>query len=346
MAVVAALLTVPSVSHAEEGDTLRSVRLPFLWPQAWLRDVVADDAGGAWVTGAQGTYCVPFVNQCVLQSWGNPVVRRWTGTSWRGYPIQGWTGQGEIDKISSGGGETWIGGGKSFESSHSEFLARFDGSRFQKVDKPSNRRIDMISTGPAGTWVDQEEDGNDQAPRLQKRTGSTWTGVTLPGGMMFARDLQARTATDAWAVGGRPDGSDILPAIAHYDGTSWTSVPPPPIPAERYNPFLKVAPVGADDVWAITRKHLAHWDGAEWTVVPLPESLEQAFALAVDGSGTVWVAPGVSSPSVPHRYSGGTWHAIAMPAGTKMVDIAVVPGATTLWGVARKGTDPVFLTNS
>ncbi|MDL4820056.1 hypothetical protein [Actinomadura opuntiae] len=344
-AVAAALLSAPVTAHADEG-TFTSVSLPFFWPTAELDDVAADTSGGVWIGGAQGEYCVVWADNCALYSNGAPVLRRWKGSSWTEYPLNGWTGQGQIGAIASSGAETWVAGGPTGSSGFHDYLARFDGTAFQKVDKPSQARLSMISTGPAGTWVSQVTGAGDPTPRLQKRTGSTWTGYALPIGDVS--DLQARSATDAWAVGGSSTASGTAPAIAHYDGTSWTGVTPPTIPAGANDAFVKVVPVGATDVWALTWKYLTHWNGTGWTVIPLPDGIARGGDLAVAANGTVWVAPADYGTSTPYLYSGGSWHAATLPAGLKMYDITAVPGTSTIWGVAHKGTysDPAALKNS
>jgi hypothetical protein len=144
-------LSVPTTAHADEG-AFTPVPLPFLWPTADLLDVAADGPGGVWIGGNQGAYCVMWWTTCGLRSDGNPVARRWDGTAWREYPLNGWTGQGRIQAIATSGGETWIGGATGSPGS-SDYLARFDGTAFQEVEKPTGAGIDMISTGPAGTWV-------------------------------------------------------------------------------------------------------------------------------------------------------------------------------------------------
>ncbi|MFD0689776.1 hypothetical protein [Actinomadura fibrosa] len=345
VAAATVLLSAPATAHADEG-ALTSVSLPFLWPRAELDDVAADASGGVWVGGAQGAYCVAWVDHCALFSNGNPVLRRWEGSSWREYPLNGWTGQGQIGAITTSGGETWIAGGSIGSSGYHDYLARFDGTAFQRVDRPSEAHLNMISTGPAGTWVAQVTGAGDPAPRLQKRTGSTWTGYALP--FAIVSDLQARSATDAWAVGGSLTASGTTPAVAHYDGTSWTSVTPPPVPAGSNDELVKVVPVGANDVWALTWKYLTHWNGTGWTLIPLPTGIARGGDLAVAANGTVWVAPANYGTSTPYLYSAGSWRAATLPAGLNLYDITAVPGTSTIWGVAHKGTfsDPVALKNT
>jgi hypothetical protein len=331
-AAVAALASLPAPALAA-GPELRQVSLPFLWPTARLYDVTADGSGGVWIGGVQGKYCLRVGDLCPVYNDGNPVVRRRVGSSWKEYPLNGWTGQGEITRIASGAGETWIAGTRSY-------MARFDGSAFQKVAGPT-AAASLIATGPAGTFAEGWD--SDSVERLFKRTGDTWTPVTVPGVDSVA-DLQALTATDAWAVGYK-NGLQQVPAAAHFDGTSWKNVPLPAVTENDW--FRKVVPVAANDVWAITAKRLAHWNGAAWTYIATPAGYPDLSDLTVDASGTPWIAPEATAPpeKPPYRYSGGTWEPVTIPAGTAVYDLAAVPGG--IWGVGRQGEDtPAALNGS
>ncbi|MBO2458176.1 hypothetical protein [Actinomadura violacea] len=336
-AAVLTSLPAPALATAPE---LRTVSLPFLWPTARLTDVTADGAGGVWVGGVQGKYCLRWGDLCPAYYDGNPVVRRRVGSSWKEYPLNGWTGQGEIAQVASGAGETWIDGGPSASGSASTYVARFDGSAFQKVAVPA-KYVTMLATGPAGTFASAWDP--DSAHGLFKRTGDTWTAVNVPG-LDYVADLQALTASDAWAVGFK-DGLQQVPAAAHFDGTSWKNVPLPAITENDW--FRKVVPVAANDVWGITAKRLAHWNGTAWTYVAAPAGYPDFGDLTVDVSGTPWVAPEAAEPPAnpPYRYSGGEWEPVTIPSGIAVYHLAAVPGG--IWGVGRQGEDtPVALNGS
>jgi hypothetical protein len=341
-AVVAALaagsLTVQPARAAAPGD-LHSVSLPFLWSRSELLDVAADGTG-AWIAGFQGAYCVPWIDHCGLYSSGNPVVRRWTGSGWKEYPIQGWSGQGQIGAVSTSANETWIAGGTIADSDYYDYLARFDGTAFQKIAMPSSNTLNMLSTGPAGTWVAQIPSVGSGDPRLFHRTGSTWTPAAIPADMSV-NDLQARTATDVWVVGWRQATGGNAPAAAHFDGTTWSSVEAPVVNDE----FLKVLPLAANDVWALSHKSLAHWNGTSWTLTPLPEAVDRGPDLARDGTGSLWVSRGhYPVEGTLLRYTNGSWQEVAVPEGTQITDVAT--SASTVWGVGRKGDQSSAVNNS
>jgi hypothetical protein len=338
ISTVAALASLPAPAIAA-GHELGTVSLPFLWPTARLYDVTADGAGGVWVGGVQGKYCVRWGDLCPVYNDGNPVVRRRVGSSWKEYPINGWAGQGEIARIASGAGETWIAGGPSASGSSSTYMARFDGSAFQQVAAPATY-VTTLVTGAAGTFASAWD--LDSGSGLFKRTGDTWTAVNVPG-VDYVADLQALTASDAWAVGYK-DGVQQVPAVAHFDGAAWKSVPLPAVTENDW--FRKVVPVAANDVWGITAKRLAHWNGTAWTYIAAPAGFPDFGDLTVDSSGTPWVVAEASAPpeEPPYRYSGGKWEAVTIPAGTEVHDLAAVAGG--IWGVGTQGDGPAAFNGS
>ncbi|WP_346042968.1 hypothetical protein [Actinomadura chokoriensis] len=336
--MTAALVAVPGTAQAAVTD-FHSVSLPFLWPDAGLNEVTPDGTGGVWAGGSQGAYCIPLFDHCEPYN-GNPVVRRYTGSSWKEYPLRGWSGDGGIGTISTYGAETWISARRTWGDTPG-YLGRFDGSAFQRVAGVHSEG-DRVSTGPAGTWL------YNGPGSVHRRNGSAWTPVPIPEEMRSVNDVQARTATDAWLVGDRytDAGNHSLPALAHFDGTSWTSVTPPELPAGVNDWITKVVPVAADDVWVIMNGYLAHWSGGAWTVVPAPENAGILYDLAVDASGTPWVAGSPGGDPNLYRYSGGAWELATLPTGTRVNGITVLPGTSTVWGVGFNSGNAAAVTNS
>ncbi|MBE1534689.1 hypothetical protein [Actinomadura algeriensis] len=327
----------PGTARAAETDW-NAVRLPFLWHGSGLSEVVPDGAGGVWVGGHQGAYCVPVVIiGCVSRSDGNPVVRRRTGTSWTEYPINGWTGQGPIDRIASAAGETWI---ASIRLGYApDFLARFDGTAFQRVELPT-MQLETVGTGAGATWIaGRVGEGAEQVRRLFRRTGGTWTAVDLPDGMTAITDLQpSRDGTAVWAIG---IGPSAVRVAARFDGTSWTSVPPAPV----VTAFSAIVPLAEDDVWAATATEIVHWDGTAWTEAPFPDDYPTRGYfedLTVDASGTIWVTGGGNAL---HRYRDGEWTRVEFgPYGTVLKALATVPGTNTVWVVGDENSNAIALT--
>ncbi|RSN64078.1 hypothetical protein [Actinomadura sp. WAC 06369] len=330
----AALLALPAAAHAAETDP-RTVPLPFLWPRADLTAVAPDGAGGVWIGGGQGAHCLVVLNPWCYNI-GNPVVRRWTGSGWREYPIRGWTGNGFVRQVASGAGGTWIGGVEQGAAGTNRLFA-FDGTSFRRVETPS-AAIGVLSTGPAGTWITQDVPAGSGEPHLLRRDGDAWTAVGLPDPGARFNDVRASSAADVWAAGSRPgaDGGERRPAVARFDGTAWTRLPEPDLPSSTA--VDRVVPLAPDDVWVSANAHLAHWDGSAWTTIDGPGG--PVVDIAVDGSGAVWAATVPSGGTGLARYEDGAWRQVAVPDGAELHDLAAV-GASTIWGVGRANDAPI-----
>jgi hypothetical protein len=339
---------VPVASAQAAAASWRRVGLPFLWPSAGLGDIAAAGPSDVWVTGVQGTVCIPQIASfaCVWSSDGNPVARRWNGSAWKEYPLPGYSGNGGLAMVSAAApDDVWVAAG-------SRYLAHFDGSAFTKIESPVPGAGVKVFAGQSGTWLTTSVSNGDTG--LYRRVGGTWQAA-LADGISYLMDVRARTATDAWAVGAlRGSGFDRA-AVAHWDGQSWQPVAYPRNDAR----FVRVLPVSATDVWATVNGagYVMRWDGSTWSQVDLPAGV-QDVELAVDGSGIVWagghetvVVEGYyRNRPVLMSYTGGTWQrvTVAMPTGFTQMSVSgltSVPGTGAIWVAANATAGPVVFTN-
>ena len=135
--------------------------------------------------------------------------------------------------------------------------------------------------------------------KLQRWDGGGWADVAVPfawaqtqvtgdGGRTIAATVRGSGAKDVWVTNGAT-------VIARWDGTSWTDVSPPALPAGSRLSEMRVLSPG--DAWvantfplpldANNNQYFAssvlHWNGATWTEVPLP-----AEAAAPVELRTIW----------------------------------------------------------
>jgi hypothetical protein len=122
----------------------------------------------------------------------------------------------------------------------------------------------------------------------------------------FFGSIDARSSTDAWAVGLQVRSSGhadpTRPILHHWNGTSWTRTETP-----REGTLNAVDVRAPDDAWAVgfvggahgrvLEQRYEHWDGEAWTVVPPPERrrgvVEDVVAVARDDVWAVgWYRPG------------------------------------------------------
>jgi hypothetical protein len=181
--------------------------------------------------------------------------------------------------------------------------------------------------------------------------------------------VDARTSTDAWAVGnyiGPNDDDGQVMLAEHWNGSAWSQVPTPNVVQfdEKLN---AVSAAAANDVWAVgstnrtafahTDPITAHWDGTSWTIVPTPAttggSKSILFGVANLGGGNAWaVGRSEANRALVEHWDGSAWTIIptpdpAAPAGTTFTGSTLkavsARSANDIWAVgyftAAKGTN-------
>jgi len=188
----------------------------------------------------------------------------------------------------------------------------------------------------AGILVAWGAPGRAAASPSPSSTCTRRVKVQLPSGAPLAQlhGVTAISASDAWAVGyyARRWGR-MMPLAAHWDGTTWSSVPVPAPPRVKDRNFFPegfylsdVDAVAPSNVWAIgggvhypvgvVADHiprwpapelryvplLFHWNGVRWGRLPLPRLGGRASFAGLDvvGPGDVWVVGAWQRAYAPH----------------------------------------------
>ncbi|MEO5878126.1 MAG: hypothetical protein ABIS86_14010 [Streptosporangiaceae bacterium] len=328
----AVALLFPGAS-AQAAGTWHEVPLPALWPQNFLYELEAAGPDDVWIGGGQGRFCIrgPAPYSCLLSSVGNPVVRRWDGGRWVEYPLRNLPAKtGPIDDLGAIPGEVWV---HSFvQLDQPEYLARFDGTAFQKVEPPAPRAV-ALSVNPAGIWI--------RGTGSQYRwNGSGWTLTPMPAGSSgISGEVLSKSPTEAWGLSIEGQVSSLL----RWNGTAWTKVTDIPKPGE-WDFVREIAVRAPGEVWALQEprgdtspSRVFRYHNGAWTeqTPPVPARL---YSLRVDGLGRL-VADGypIQTPTVAatFRFTGTGWVAEPPPApGVSSAGFVGVPGTDLLWGFA------------
>lgn len=163
------------------------------------------------------------------------------------------------------------------------------------------------------------------------------SGALEHGGLF---SIVALAPDDVWAFGatGGPSLRSAIPLILHWDGTAWTSVPPP----VAAGAIQAASASGADDVWILGEAERAgrchsfirEFDGTRWQRIPGRHRCgwEDVLALAPDDT---WLADG---QKLAH-WDGSSWDETwTVPCRTRecrhgwLVDLDAA-SATDAWGV-------------
>jgi hypothetical protein len=234
----------------------------------------------------------------------DPLIEHWDGTAWALIltPNVGAAELRGVDAISSS--DVWAVGDRE-SSLATPLTEHWDGSAWNVVRTPAPGLGSFLTAVSASSSTDVWAVGGVQRSTGTRSLvlhwdGSAWRVVfspSIPGRNTELYGVAALSANDAWAVG---IGYDLhlnpTPVTMHWDGTSWTEIPPPFLDHEA---LLGVAGTASNDVWAVgnygtpglSQTLTLHWDGSVWSVVPSANpgsSWQDLNAVDAVSASTAW----------------------------------------------------------
>ena len=182
-----------------------------------------------------------------------------------------------------------------------------------------------------------------------------------PGRLNNLVGVRALSAADAWAVGTycRAQCQRLRTLTLHWDGTAWSQVAAPN-PGSAINILQQLAPVSANDVWAVgydvtktghTSALVLHWNGTAWSAAsgPAPGHEHALIGAATVSASNIWAA-GWSCVSACTRssqvtrtlimhWNGTAWSSVPSPSpGSRrnlLIGMSAV-SATNIWAVGEQ----------
>jgi hypothetical protein len=205
--------------------------------------------------------------------------------------------------------DVWIGGG-GLAIDGPVLLLRGDGASFVEQPAPVRGTIWWIhGTGANDVWAVGEKGLALHWDGAAWSTRPTGTDANLYGVWAAAPD-------DVWAVGGSPTSSGSTDVLLHYDGASFTLVPPPRALGATY---FKVWGLSSTDVLVVASAGLAlHFDGTSWSEVATGSratlfTVHGGSSPAGDFPGSSAVRAIGGSPPVLLRWKGDAFEAESTP---------------------------------
>jgi hypothetical protein len=135
-------------------------------------------------------------------------------------------------------------------------------------------------------------------------------------------EVDVRTASDVWLVGGRLTSGDYHTFTVHFDGSGWRLWPTGDSPSKTWN-LYDIEAVGPTAAWAVgvtPKKALTlRWNGAGWRRVPTPRGTAQLFAVdRIPGTRRL-IAVGADrrGGSLALRWSAGRWRYLHIGPGVR-----------------------------
>jgi hypothetical protein len=302
-----------------------------------------------WAVGGNGT---------------DAVVRRYDGTRWRVVASPSLSAPNSpanlmaVDAVSP---NVAVAVGTRFGGGGNAAVAlRWNGSAWSRSTVGpttfANSRLGAVKAFSAtDAWaVGSQESSTVDHTLAMHYNGSTWTEVPVPSPgtrNSFLTSVAGVAPADVWAVGyvqNLPYGNRIrLPLILHWNGSAWTEVPAPAVPASTSVYVYGVSAVSATDAWAVGfttagvgGAYVARWNGAAWNQVPAP-AMSSLGAVAARSSSDVWVAGfDPSGRSAVAHWNGSAWAVTTITVtggvGDPSLSGIAAADANTVWAVGSQ----------
>jgi hypothetical protein len=232
----------------------------------------------------------------------------------------------------------------------------------------ANELYGSAALSPSSAWaVGSWYDANLAAPRtlVERWNGTAWSTVTSPNSTRYyneLRDVDATSATSAWAVGYANGDSGVngLPRntlAMRWNGSSW-SVVPTPQPGTNIRQLYGVKAFSTGEAWSAGWYYdanfhgealMLHWSGSAWTQVAVPDpgtSGNSLEGIAGSAPNDVWAVGyytnsgerGVLGHPFAIHYNGTSWTQTEMPesgTGTFLHSVTAL-SANDVWAVGSK----------
>jgi hypothetical protein len=163
--------------------------------------------------------------------------------------------------------------------------------------------------------------------RILHWNGSAWSQTGFPGPASSLSAIVATSATNAWAVGYKHKGGQVL--ALHWNGHSWRTTRTPRIAGD----LESVSATSARNAWAVgivgngggtgvgptNTALILHWNGSAWRRVAahLPRTLGNLRGVTVISASDAWAvgctgcsAEGAGDPVTDH-WNGRSWQRVS-----------------------------------
>jgi hypothetical protein len=292
--------------------------------------VTSPSKTAAWAVGGAGGNGNPAT--------GRPVAARWLHGKWQAVSLpRGLSGL--LFAVSADSAkDVWA------ISLADGYLLRWNGIRWAVARRWPTHGLRTALTGvtalsPSNVWV---FGGPGAFPGVGTWhfNGHSWQHVTSrPGnGIVMASAVSAK---NIWAIGSAKSPQDSL---AHFTG-QWHSVHAAALTGLQFN---AISAPNSHDVWASGsppahpfQAKLVHLTIRGWSRLSVPWQVDLG-GLAPDGKGGIWVLARDSSAQwALHRTAGGRWSRTKIGPVGSLLNIASIPGTTSLWGAGSAQAKPV-----
>lgn len=241
-------------------------------------------------------------------------------------------------------------------------VMHWNGTAWKTVPTPKLKGGALLAgvtvTSTSNAWI-AGGTGEPAHALIEHWNGKAWRTVpTSYTGSSILWAVSASSATNVWAVGSHPIGSNGTGTlILHWNGKSWRRVPAPsPVDSE----LIGVTTTSATNAWAVgdysngtlvNHTLVEHWNGRSWSRVSGPSPRQGAVLFNVSAkTASLAFAVGTTTPlTLPpanpvgqtflERWDGHTWREVTKPAPIDGQFSAVAFGSrNTAWAVGSNAS--------
>jgi alpha-tubulin suppressor-like RCC1 family protein len=297
---------------------------------------------------------------------------------WRviGSPVDPVSGDGLADDpfiavSAASATDAWAVGASDDLADPQPLAEHWDGHAWHKVPVPlpaaaSTGRLEGdLELSPGNVWAVgaiNAQAGTGEMTLVEHFNGKTWSVVPSPnpetgtGTTDELMGIAGTSPTDLWAVGTFGDDQFNAMLFEHFNGKTWSFVPPP---SENEEFGEAVTAISPDDAWAVgdtaSGTISAHWNGTAWSFVNTPVLMDgtapfnELTGVTAVSADDVWASgyegnvdqQNLSDPYVLH-WNGTAWSLTRVPnagtEGSKLLGITAL-SATGIWAAGQTGED-------
>ena len=234
-------------------------------------------------------------------------------------------------------------------------IDNWNGTAWTQVATPATPQntalLNAVSASSAtDAWAvgrTQNNKSSFQALALQWN-GTAWSvSPSFTGALSaYAVGVADISPTDAYAIG----NNSSIPRghLAHWNGTTWSSVTVPLPPNAPTNTTLNaISADGPNDVWAVGTylnsvteqfdNFSIHFNGTAWAVGPAPAA-GNLYALKANSPADVWAVGGSASSNgtLTEHFNGSAWSVVPSPspgASSVLDGVTTSNAASSVWAV-------------
>lgn len=249
------------------------------------------------ITCLSASYC-QAVGYTGMAGAKNSLVMSWDGTTWTAsaLPNQLTAEENTLYSVTCNStADCWAVGDSYDGTAHQTLIESWDGTSWMSAITPNggldNYLYHVACDSTSDCWAVGNSSNATADPELFDQdlilhwNGTVWLLSVPPTSeaSAYANDLSGVacvSGSECWAVGSIQPAGSGRPSILNWDGTLWTSVTAPDVPALPSNFLEDVTCNSQSDCWAagfdfygvVARSLTMHWDGASWGIIPSPNT--------------------------------------------------------------------------